>query len=294
MPPLLVLTGPTASGKSGAALPVARALDAEIVSLDSMLLYRGMNIGTDKPTDFGGVPHHLIDELDPTERFDARRYLDRADAVIEEIESRGRRALVVGGTALYLVSLLKGLFDGPPRDAALRAQLAEVEPTELHARLQEVDPESAARLHPNDRRRVTRALEVHALSGRPLSEWQRQWDAPDRRPSILAGLRLPRELLRARIEQRVDAMFEAGLVDEVRGLELGPTAGDAIGYKEVAGFLRGAYDEAEARRLIVRNTARLARRQETWFSRLDVQWVDARADDRVAQLLAIYRGSTSP
>jgi tRNA dimethylallyltransferase len=292
--PLLVLVGPTAAGKSRFSIPVARALGAEIVSLDSMLVYRGMDIGTDKPRDLGGVPHHLIDLLDPAERFDTRRYLDRADRAIEEIHARGRDALVVGGTALYLVSLLKGMFEGPARDDALRTRLAAEPSGELHARLSEVDPETAARLHPNDRRRITRALEVFESTGRPLSELQQQWNAADRQPARLAGVRLPREALRARIAARVEEMFAHGLVDEVRALSLGPTAGQAVGYKEVAGHLAGAYDLAEAKRLVIRNTARLARRQETWFKRLPIEWIDARAPDVTERLLAFYRGRKVP
>ena len=292
MRPLLVLVGPTASGKSSAAIPVARALDAEILSLDSMLLYRGMDIGTDKPSDFGGVPHHGIDLLDPRERFDTRRYLQSAEAAIAEIQARGREVLVVGGTALYLVSLLKGMFEGPPRDAALRDEMGQRPSPELHAQLESVDPAMAERLHPNDRRRITRALEVHTLTGRALSELQREWDGPDRFPSRIAGVRRPREEVRARIERRVDEMFERGLVEEVRGLELGPTAAQGVGYKEVLGALRGEYDLAEARRLIVRNTGRLARRQETWFKRLDVTWIEGDAPDLVDRLIAFYLGST--
>jgi tRNA dimethylallyltransferase len=293
-----VLVGPTASGKSSVSIPVARALDAEIVSLDSMSLYRGMDIGTAKPQaeymdrSTGGVPHHLIDLLDPTERFDTRRYIDSAEAAIADIRARGREVLVVGGTALYLVSLLKGMFEGPPRDADLRTRLAEEEPARLHERLAQVDPAMAERLHPNDRRRITRALEVFELTGRPLSEQQEQWDRPDRFPSRIAGLFRPRDELRARIEARVDTMLATGLVEEVRGLELGPTASQAVGYKEILGHLRGQFDLAEARRLMVRNTGRLARRQTTWFARLPVHWVDAHAPDRVEQLIEFYRGSS--
>jgi tRNA dimethylallyltransferase len=290
--PLLVLVGPTASGKSAAAIPVARAVNAEILSLDSMLLYRGMDIGTDKPADRGGVPHHGLDLLDPREPFDTRRYLEAAEAAIADIQGRGREVLIVGGTALYLVSLLKGMFEGPAQDRELRAILAREAAPDLHARLAEVDPALAGRLHPNDRRRITRALEVHALTGRPLSEQQRQWDAPYRFAARIAGVRRPREELRARIEQRVDAMLAGGLLEEVRGLELGPTASQAVGYKELLGHLRGDYDLAEARRLIVRTTGRLARRQETWFRRMPVHWEEGSAPDLVDRLIAYYRGST--
>lgn len=296
MDPLLVLVGATASGKSRAAIPLARTLQAEIVSLDSMLLYRGLEIGTDKPTDLGGIPHHLIDLLDPRERFDVRRYIDAAEEAIAAIRGRGHRVLVVGGTGLYLMALLKGVFEGPRCNAQLRARLAEVEASELHRRLAAVDPETAGRLHPNDRRRITRAIEVFEATGKPLREQQTQFSGPDRHASVIAGIRWPRDLLRARIRQRVAEMFQRGLVDEVRRLDLGPTASQAVGYKEVLAHLRGEHDLAEARRLVERNTIRLARRQDTWFKRFPVTWVDGAADDLVERLLAVYRpclGSTT-
>jgi tRNA dimethylallyltransferase len=292
MEPLLVLIGPTASGKTRASLEVAAELDAEIVSLDSMLLYRGMDIGTDKPTDRRGIPHHLVDCLDPRDRFDLKRYLAQADAAIAEIRERGRPPLVVGGTGLYLMGLLKGVFEGAGRDEELRARCADTPASELHARLRRIDPRTAARLHENDRRRILRALEVHAATGRPLSELQTQFGGPDRYESVVAGIRLPREELRRRVELRVDSMFAAGLVEEVRALELGPTASQAVGYKEVSAALRGEHDLAEARRLVVRNTMRLARRQRTWFKRFPVRWVDGTAPDVTERLLAIYCGST--
>ncbi len=293
MDPLLVLVGPTASGKSGAAIPLARQLDAEIVSLDSMLLYRGMDIGTDKPDDKGGVPHHLVDCLEPTETFDLARYLGRADEAIADIKSRKKRILVVGGTGLYLMGLLKGIFQGPPPDPELRARLDALSPDAIFHRLAAADPDSLNRIHPHDRRRQRRALEVFEQTGVPLSKLQTQFQQKDRYPGIFAGIRRPRGELHERIRRRVDAMWAAGLVDEVRGLELGPTAAQAVGYKEVAGFLRGEYDEAEARRLVVRNTVRLVRRQNTWFKRFPVEWVDA-GDDLVERLLVVYRGSATP
>ncbi len=289
MDPLLVLVGPTASGKSSAAIPVARALDAEVISLDSMLLYRGMDIGTDKPRETGGVPHHLVDLLDPSERFDVRRYIDLAETAIGEIRARGRRVLVVGGTGLYLMALLKGVFEGPRCNATLRARLADLESPELHRRLAAVDPETAGALHPNDRRRITRALEVFEATGRSLREQQTQFEGPDRHAAAIAGIRWPRAQLAQRIRQRVAAMFDAGLVDEVRRLDLGPTASQAVGYKEVLGALRGEYDLAEARRLVERNTLRLARRQETWFKRFPVRWIDGAAEGVVGRLVAAFR-----
>jgi len=284
--PLLVLVGPTASGKSRAAIPVARACGAEIVSLDSMLLYRGMDIGTDKPKDTGGIPHFGIDLLDPRERFDVRRYIDLAEEAIAAIRGRGRRVLVVGGTGLYLMALLKGIFEGPRCDAALRERLAAIPSPELHERLKAVDPGTAAALHPNDRRRITRALEVYEATGTSLSAQQTQFGGPDRHPAVIAGIRWPRAVLKARIRARVEEMFRQGLVDEVRRLELGPTASQAVGYKEVLGFLRGEYDLEEAKRLVERNTIRLARRQDTWFKRFPVTWVDGDTKDLVERLVA--------
>jgi tRNA dimethylallyltransferase len=276
MDPLFVLVGPTAAGKSRASMEVARALGAEIVSLDSMLIYRGMDIGTDKPRDLSGIPHHLVDLLDPAQRFDLQRYLEQADAAIASIRERGRRALVVGGTGLYLMGLLKGVFEGAPRDELLRARLAEEDLDALHARLREVDPPTAERVHPHDKRRILRALEVHAATGRP-----HRYDAR------LAGIHLPRPELKRRIERRVNAMFQDGLVEEVRQLHLGPTASQAVGYKEVLSALRGEIDMAEARRLIVRNTLRLVRRQGTWFKRFPIHWVDGAQPD-LAERLADY------
>ena len=291
-PSLFVLVGPTASGKTSAARALAPGLDAEIVSLDSMLLYRGMDIGTDKPRDLGGVPHHLIDCLDPTARVDVRQYIEWADRAIADIHSRGKRALVAGGTALYLMGLLKGVFEGAPRDPELRERLAAEDLAVLHARLAEVDPETAARVHQNDRRRILRALEVFETTGQRLSVLQTQFDGPDRYPAILAGIDVPRHVLRERIRTRVARMFDDGLVEEVRGLTLGETASQAVGYKEVLAALRGDHDMAEARRLVERNTVRLARRQATWFKRFPIRWVDGVAPGLVGRLRAVYAGST--
>jgi len=291
--PLLILVGPTASGKTRASLEVARELDAEIVSLDSMLIYRGMDIGTDKPADRVSIPHHLIDRLDARERFDLAGYLDQADAAIAEISARGRRALVVGGTGLYLMALLKGVFSGAPRDDAFRARAAQEDLGALYARLAEADAETAARVHRSDRRRITRALEVFETTGRPLSELQEQFSGPDRYDARIAGLRVERAGLKARIEARVDAMFRAGLVEEVRSLELGPTAAQAVGYKEVLGFLRGEYDLAEARRLIVSHTVRLSRKQSTWFKRFDITWFDPAGPELARRLVQFFVGLTT-
>ncbi len=297
--PLLVLVGATASGKSAVAVPLAEQLGAEILSLDSMLVYRGMEIGTDKPpaAERARVPHHLIDLLDPSQPFDLRRYLRAADAAVAEVQGRGRRVLIVGGTGLYLMGLCKGVFESPPVDPELRARLEALPTAELRARVEEIDPELWERVHPNDHRRLRRAAEVYEQTGTPLSELQRQFQGPDRYPAVFGGIRRSRPDLHARIRTRVDAMFAGGLVDEVRGLELGPTAAQAVGYKEVRAALDGEHDLDQARALVVRHTVRLVRRQSAWFKRFPIRWVDAAPGEGpeqiVPRLLEIYPGKTA-
>src|SRR5262245_48538823 len=240
----VILTGPTGSGKSRLGVELAERWGAEIISMDSMALYRGMDIGTAKPgrEDRRRVPHHLIDVLDPWESASVAWWLERATEIRRDVERRGKRVLFVGGTPLYLKVLLRGLFAGPPADLELRRRLtAEARqhgPQVLHERLAKLDPVTAARLHPHDVRRVVRALEVSHLTGKPISAWQTQWaestehraqseadgaDNPALR-SPLSGLPqclcldLPRSELYARIDRRVVEMIEAGLVDEARRL----------------------------------------------------------------------------
>jgi len=274
------LTGPTASGKTRLGVALARRIGAEIISLDSMALYRGMDIGTAKPTpeDRGGVPHHLIDVISPHEAFSLAQYLQAAHHAADEIRARRREVLFVGGTPLYLKGLLRGVFEGPEADGTLRRRLrAEADehgPEQLHRRLSEVDPAAGERLHPNDLRRVIRALEVFEKTGKPISQWQRQFDVG--RPAEACRvfvLDWPREVLYARINARVQAMFAAGLVEEVRGLlardaPLGKTARQAVGYREVLEYLDGRRDLDETIRLIQQNTRRFAKRQGTWFRSL--------------------------
>jgi tRNA dimethylallyltransferase len=256
----LILTGPTASGKSAVALELAERVGAEIVALDSMTVYRGMDIGTAKPSpqDRARVAHHLIDILDPWESLTVATWLERAAAACREIVARGRRPLFVGGTPFYLKALLFGLFPGPPADQDLRRRLeAEAErdgPEALHQRLAAVDSKTAGRLHPNDIRRVVRALEVFALTGKPISAWQKTWDtvafAADResppQPPTIPGvvLELPRDELYARIDKRVNDMMAAGWLDEVRKLRelpapLSREARQALGYRELLEFRGG-------------------------------------------------------
>lgn len=287
----IYLTGPTASGKSAVGVHLARALGAEIVAMDSMTLYRGMDIGTAKPTEAerGGVPHHLIDVLDPWESASVARYRDWAIEVVEGVESRGNRALFVGGTALYLKALLRGLFDGPGAVAEVRERLeAEAESlgsAALHARLAAVDPAAAARLHPNDRRRIVRALEVFETAGRPLSEFQSQHDQPAPASVPVFALEPPRAALYDRINRRVVEMFDAGLVDEVRGLRdaprpIGEVAAKGVGYREVLAHLAGELDLNSAIELVQTRTRQFAKRQGTWFRGLaEVRAVSVPADE---------------
>lgn len=276
-----VLTGPTGAGKSQLALILAERLGAEIVSMDSMALYRGMEVGTAKPgpDERRRVPHHLLDVLDPWESASVAWWLQRAADCCRDIEGRGRRVLFVGGTPLYLKALLCGLFDGPPADEDLRRRLTEeaerLGPAALHARLAAVDPVSGARLHPNDVRRVVRALEVWELTGRPLSAWQTQWVRPPDRPPGRPVLYLnpPREELYARIDARVRRMIADGLAEEVRALRrlpqpLSREAGQAVGYREMFDHLDGRVGLEETIGRIQMRSRNLAKRQRTWFRSL--------------------------
>jgi tRNA dimethylallyltransferase len=271
----IYLTGPTASGKTAAGVVLARHLDAEIIALDSMTLYRGLDIGTAKPgeDDRGGVPHHLIDVLDPWETSSVADYLERARQAIGAIEARGRRALFVGGTPMYLKAALRGLFEGPPADPAIRQELegrAEREgDAALHRELAAIDPDASRRIHPNDLRRVVRALEVFRLTGTPLSTLQREHDRAAEGVTVLM-LDPPRPALHHRIDRRVEAMIEDGLVAEVAGLIAGPrplsdTARQAVGYAEMIEHLNGQIDLPTAVSRTQARTRQFAKRQITWF-----------------------------
>ena len=289
------LTGATASGKTGLALELARRLDGEIVSLDSMALYRGLDIGTAKPSpsERRAVPHHLIDVIEPSDEFSLARYVEAAEASVTGIYGRGRTPIFAGGTPLYLKSLLRGIFVGPPADWKLRLKLEEAansQPPEwLQAELAKVDPTSAQRLHANDRRRLIRALEVFQLTGTPISELQQQFERS--RPAEACRvfvLDWPREALYARIDRRVDAMFAAGLVDEVRtllarGSTFSRTAQQAVGYREVLSHLAGDLDLSATIDLVKTRTRQFAKRQLTWFRSLsECRWVQVSHESELA------------
>jgi tRNA dimethylallyltransferase len=274
------LTGATASGKSDVGVELAARIGAEIISMDSMALYRGMDVGTAKPSpgQRGAVPHHLVDVLEPHEESSLAQYLSVAQLAVEAIRSRGREALFVGGTPLYLKGLLRGIFAGPAADWELRRELqTEADsrgPEVLHRRLAEVDPEAARRLHPHDTRRIIRALEVHSKTGRPISSLQRQFDAGRAAEACrVFVLARPRAELYRRIDRRVERMFAEGLVEEVCGLLSNPrplskTARQAVGYREVVEHLSGHRGLEETIELVKTHTRQFAKRQETWFRSL--------------------------
>lgn len=301
----IYLTGPTASGKTAVGVALAKRLDAEVIALDSMTLYRRMDIGTAKPSpaERDGVPHHLIDVLEPWESASVADYLGWAAAVAEQVEARGRRVLFVGGTALYLKALLRGLFEGPGADAALRLSLEEeadrLGDAALHERLAGVDPKTAARLHPNDRRRVIRALEVLAVTGQPLSAFQTGHGRTAPAGVRVFAIERPRALLRDRIDRRVVAMFEAGLIEEVRALAeapggLGPVPAQGVGYREGLEYLAGRLNREQAVERVQARTRQFAKRQETWFRGLSEvrPWpvVGDEPAERVAARLADHFG----
>jgi tRNA dimethylallyltransferase len=286
------LIGPTAAGKTAVALELARRLDAEIVSADSMQVYRGMDIGTAKPTPAEriAVPHHLIDVVEVNERFDVARYVALAHAAIAGIQRRGKTPLVVGGTGLYLRALTEGLSETPDANPALRAELEAMGRERVLDELRRVDPEAAGRIGPHNLRRLVRALEICRLTGRKSSDLRRRWiatsgrDAADPLP-LMHGLERDRADLYARCNARVEAMFRAGLVDEVRsllprGLAENATARQALGYKEVIAHLRGEATLEETLALVKTRTRQFAKRQLTWFRhQARVEWVRVAAGE---------------
>ncbi len=281
-PPTPCLLGVTASGKSRVAAELARRGGGEIIACDAFSIYRGMSILTasdDLPSD---VPHHLVAELEPSASWSAAAFVEACDERIEATRARARCPWIVGGTALYLRSWLKGFGAPVPRDAAFRESLlgrvAEGGPERLHEELRAADPERAAMLHPNDVRRVVRALEIIRATGRKASELRREWDRPDRRPARLYGLRRAGPDLEERIRRRTRAMFEAGVVEEARALlerDLSREAASVLGLAELQDLLAGRTSREEAEHAIARRTRQLARKQRTFFNSFEgVVWVD--------------------
>lgn len=292
------LLGPTASGKTAAAVAWARATGAEILSMDSMQVYRGMDLGTAKPSlaERGGVVHHLLDLIGPEEEFSVARWLAAARAAEAEVSARGRAVLYAGGTGLYFKAAVAGLFDGPAVPAAVRAaveaELAAGRGEDLREELRRCDPALHARLHPRDDKRLLRGIETLRATGRALSAWQAQWSSADKRigePAV--ALHWPRALAHARIEQRFDAMLAAGLLDEVRRIRAGATFGRsasmAVGYRQLLDHVEGRCSLAEARARAIALTRRLVRRQTTWLRSFpDLHWVEGRAGESAEELAA--------
>lgn len=293
-----IIIGPTASGKSALAVALAHAVRercncvAEVVTADAIQIYRGLDIGSAKPTleEQLGVTHHLIDVVEPTERFSVDAWLALAEQTIREIQFRNGVPIVVGGTHLYVKALLEGLFEGPEPDTALREALTAMDPRERRAELERVDPAAAARIHLNDVRRTVRALEVYRLTGTPLSEHQQQWDKGRvRHNGVLVGLEWETEGeqgLNRRINARVRQMVERGLVEEARALHasgrLGVQAREALGYKQLIEHFEGRCTLDEAIEATKIETRRFAKNQRTWIRRFRATpgmegavWIDA-------------------
>lgn len=313
------LVGPTAVGKSAVALELARQLNAEVVSADSMQVYRGMDIGTAKPTaeERALVPHHLINVCEISDVFDAKRFVDLAGGAIADIHSRGKTALVVGGTGLYIRALRHGLFEGPSRNEELRVRLEAMTAPQLFEELRRLDPQTANRIDRHNPRRLVRALEVFHQTGKPISELQKEWKSPHLNPLPQRGERrvpsprtggegqgegvafcLSRERadLHARIEKRIDEQIAAGWVREVQrllalGLENNATALQAAGYRELAAHLRGEFPLDKAVTLIKTRTRQLAKRQLTWFRREPgLIWNQIEPDEPVQQTVNRIQG----
>ena len=300
MIPCVVLVGPTAVGKSALALTLARRVSGEIVSADSTQVYRGMDIGTAKPdaATRAAIPHHLLDLIEPTDAYSAARFRSDAIAAIDGIRARGRMPIVVGGTMLYVKALREGLSALPAADVVLRATLearaASVGWPAMHAALARVDPATAARLAPTDAQRIQRALEVHALTGQPLSALQgaREAQRGIGTAVVVALLTADRARLHAAIARRFDAMLAAGLVDEVRELRRRlPLRADmpsmrSVGYRQVFDYLEGRIDRASLRERGVAATRQLARRQLTWLRAMEAESIDGFAADAAERVTA--------
>jgi len=307
---MILILGVTASGKGRLAFDLAESIGAEIISIDSMKVYRRMDIGTAKPPRKARerIPYHLIDMVEPSDSFSVGTFLDAASEAIEQIKNRNIKIIAVGGTALYIKSLLYGLFEEAGSNERIRAELrarAQAEGlAQLHRELTSIDPAAADRINLNDARRIIRALEVYAITGKPISSFQKQWET--RRPKddwTIIGLRRDKTNANSRINKRVKKMIEAGLVDEVRSLldeekPLSKQARCAIGYAEIIEYLNGRMNLKDAIEKIKINTRRLAKGQRTWFKTFsNVHWLDIEAEEpgeRIFNRVKTLLNHTSP
>lgn len=280
---VIILLGPTGVGKTGTSILLAKAFDTEIISADSMQIYRGMDIGTAKPSEGqrAAVKHHMIDIVDLSEPYSVGRYIEDVKPIIETLHKKGKIPIVVGGTGLYIKAMTRGIFSGPSADWKLRDELVALEEEQngvLYNYLQELDPDAAAKIMPADTRRIIRALEVCLKAKQGISELQQRLTKPLACEFIKIGLTRDRDELYKIIEERVDGMIKAGLVDEVKKiLSMNPDKipMQAIGYKEIAMYINGNIKLEEAVRLIKRGTKRYAKRQFTWFKKEeDIHWID--------------------
>lgn len=287
---IICLIGPTAVGKTEIALRLAKKIDAEIISCDSMQIYKGIEIASSKPTkrQRKEVPHHLIDIVHPTQEYNAARFRSSAQRIIQDVHKRGKLPLIVCGTGLYLRALLDGLFVGPGQNRTLRKKLYQQAkrygPKYLYQRLKRLDIQAARKIHPHDLRRIIRALEVGKLCGQPISQLQKKCCGIRNEYKLFVfGLERPRPLLYERIDIRVERMFRRGLVAEIKRLKtfrLSKTAKSLLGYKEIKGFLDGEYTCAQAKELLKKNTRHYAKRQLSWFRReKEVNWIEVGQKD---------------
>jgi tRNA dimethylallyltransferase len=295
---MILILGVTASGKGRLAFDLAQSMDAEIISIDSMKVYRRMDIGTAKPPREARerIKYHLVDVVEPSDSFSVGTFFDAASDTVEQVRSCGKNIVAVGGTALYIKSLLYGLFEGAGSDEDIRHELherAETEGlTELYRELMKIDPVAAERINPNDARRIVRALEVHRITGKPISSFQKQWEQSRMRHDwTIIGLRREKTDASGRINKRVKKMIAAGLIDEVKSLlaeekPLSRQAQCAIGYAEIIDHLNGQTNLEEATELMKVHTRRLAKGQRTWFKTFkDVNWLDLEADEPSERIL---------
>jgi len=289
---MILILGCTATGKGRIAFDLARRVGGQILSIDSMKVYRRMDIGTAKPAleRRQAVEHHLIDIIEPSESFSVGRYVELADRVIEDVRNQQQPIIAVGGTAMYLRALLEGIFDGPAADPEIRQRLKNEADRfgldKLHARLNQVDPDAAQRIHPNDLKRIVRALEVYELTGQPISSFHTHFRTGNYRHNWhIIGLRRVKDDASRRINKRVKTMIEMGLVDEVKSLLAEPQglskqAAQAVGYAEIIEHLQGNLNLDDAVEKIKINTRRLAKAQRTWFrSFQNIQWIDLQPND---------------
>jgi tRNA dimethylallyltransferase len=295
---MILILGVTASGKGRLAFDLAQSLGAEIISIDSMKVYRRMDIGTAKPPQEARrhIKYHLIDIVEPSDSFSVAAFLEAALHSIEKTKSRNKKIIAVGGTALYIKALLYGLFEGPGTDQQIRAELkaraAAEGLAELYCELTKIDPVAAERINPNDSKRIIRALEVHQLTGKPISSLQKQWDNSETKHDwTIIGLQREKTDTNGRINKRVKNMIAAGFVDEVKSLlaeekPLSKQARCAIGYAEIIEYLNGQISLEKAIELIKKNTRRLAKNQRTWFKTFkNVHWLDIESDEPTEKIL---------